>query len=133
VQQKNLKIFSLIYLCEYTIYNQKMEQFNHSMNDLPTDLLLLVISKCSDLSKFVLHFVSKKFRLLTLDNKINRDLGTSFIMCFVHECKSNDIKKKLCELAARGGSLSILKWFRFNEYDWNANVCGGAAYNGARF
>jgi len=116
-----------------------MEQTKISLTDLHNDLLLLIIINCNDLSKFVLHFVSKKFRMLTLDNKNNRDLGTgvgtSFVMYFIRECKSNyplwgNTKNKLCDLAATEGELSILKWFRFNKYEWNADTCANAALNG---
>jgi hypothetical protein len=102
---------------------------NLSMNDLPDDLLTLIIANfCTDLSKFVLHFVSKKFRILTIDNKKNRDLGTSFVMCFVRE--NSYYKKRLCTLAASEGSLNILKWFRFNDYTWDSDVCSSAALKG---
>jgi hypothetical protein len=87
------------------------------INILPDDLLILIIAiYCTDLSKFVLHFVSKKFQMLTMDNKKNRDLGASFVMCFVRE--NGYYKERLCTLAANEGSLNILKWFRFNDYTW---------------
>jgi hypothetical protein len=110
------------------------------LNNLPNELQLLIITNCNDLSKFILHFVSKKFRALTLDNNKNRDLGVSFVMYFIreYEYKSNIDqfnklnKIRLCELAAKKGSLNILKWFRDNNYEWNKDICSGAAFNGAR-
>jgi hypothetical protein len=43
------------------------------------DILRYIISACDLLSKFILHFVSKRFKYLTLDNKENRKLNTSYI------------------------------------------------------
>jgi hypothetical protein len=91
-------------------------------NILPDELLILTIIFCSDLSKFVLHFVSKKFQMLTMDNKKNRDLEISFVMYFIRNEMYGNLKAYLCEFAASEGSLNILKWFRFN-YSMIKNEC----------
>jgi hypothetical protein len=36
----------------------------------------------------------------------------------------------VCEDAARGGSVRLLKWARENNLRWDAHVCSGAAMNG---
>jgi hypothetical protein len=113
------------------IFLQKMELVQTSLfHNLPKDILLLLILYCTNLSKFVLHFVSKQFRSLTMDTKKNRELGTSFIMYLIQEkCECTNYKNKLCVLAVRESSLTILKWFRINKYYWNSETYV-AALNG---
>jgi hypothetical protein len=113
----------------FIVFIKKMELTTHfSLNDLHIDLLLLIIIKCSDLSKFILHFVSKKLQNLTMSNKKNYDAGISFVPFYKKRNVSLCIyKKKLCVLAASAGSLSILKWLYVNNYECNEFICSAAA------
>ena len=104
-----------------------------SLDEFYEDLLILIIIKCSGLSKFMMHLVSKKLQKITQDNKQNRKLGISFATYFIqNKCKGN-MKNKICELAAGENSLSILKWARENgenDCNWDSSTCSSAALGG---
>jgi hypothetical protein len=97
------------------------------MESLYNDLLIQILIKCDVLSLLVLHFTTKKFRLLTSDNKTNRDLKTSFLMFLkVYENAIKEYvspKNQLCKLVVKEGSLNILRWTQ-NICSW-AKITGG--------
>ena len=133
-----------------------MNRLNHMDKILIDDLLILIIINCSGLSKIMMHYVCKKFKKMTLNNKQNRKLGTSFVSYFV-ENRWYNIKNRLCSYtaangyleilkwvrengcrldsrtctdAAENGHINVLKWARSNNCDWNKDTCANAAYNG---
>ena len=50
-----------------------------NLEKLGYDVLCNIIILCDFLSKYILHFVSRKFRYLTLDNEENRELKVSYV------------------------------------------------------
>ena len=112
------------------LYHNFSPDFIHQTQllDLPDEILLLIIMHCSGLSKFVIHFVSKKFWLMTQNNDINRKSGK--IACQGNQLSELLNKKiEICRLAAREGSLNILKWIRENGWPWDGFICCNAAYH----
>ena len=121
-------LFNKFYICEYCMKRKNLVSNQIQLPDLPDELLLLIIMNCSDLTKFVVHYVSKKFWQITQNNDKNCELGISFDAYFVQN--GFTINDKICDLAASEGSLSILKWIRENGFSWDKYTCANAALNG---
>ena len=98
-------------------------------NNLCPDLWKLIIPKCNNLGKFILHFVSKFFYKITKDKDENRELGVSYLMCFIQYPKMNKTKI-ICNLAVNDGSLNVLTWAYKNGCGWDEFTCALAAKNG---
>ena len=110
------------------------DDFHDRFMDLPDEIIQLIILDCTDLGKFVINFVSKRFEKLTENTVVNRQLGISFVSCFWKE-HQHFFQQVICRLAAAEGSINILKWMYHNlndkdETDYRA--CEYAAKNGAR-
>ena len=100
-----------------------------NLNNLCLDLWKLIIPKLNNLSKFVLHFVSKILCKITKDKNENRELGISYLMCFV-QCANIPKTKIICHLAVNEASINILTWARKIGCGWDELTCTLAAKNG---
>lgn len=102
-----------------------MEVINNDFNYLFDDLWIAIIMFCCDLGKFIMHFVSKRFQKITMDNN---QKDKSFVKYFT---KTGIIKNSISNFAAQGSFyLNILKWAHEYGIPWNESICSNVVKNG---
>ena len=86
-------------------------QFN--LSNVPMDVFQKIIEKCDPLEIMMLMIVyGKNVDILRILRKIG------------------NLRNVKCSHVAEKGYLSVLKWFRENNYPWEAATCAFAALNG---
>jgi hypothetical protein len=89
-----------------------------TMDELPTDVIFVIIAKLGDVSKV-------SVRVLTLVSKKCRQMASKYAI------NNRSIARPLtCQNIALEGSLNILKWAFEMGYPWNHLVCTNAAKMG---
>ena len=105
--------------------------FPTELLDFPDDILILIIKNCSNLGKFIIHFVSTRLQKITMNNNKNRIMEISFVGYFSdYGLYGMDIKNRISKQAVIENSLNVLEWTHQLGCSLYKYTCKIAAKNG---